>query len=240
MVIDNRIISFSGKGIHLGRGREAHTKLAEDEVGNLIALKIIINKGWLESESQIAYDLGIAGQQTTRKSNLKEPYTKQYIPYQYLGTLLFDYLYQNKSLSLDTRYELCIKTSLALHDIHTGRKAKSKKSYSHGDIHWGNLVIDDQNEIHFIDFGSAFKTNPQYEHRNDIVQMLLLFFTPEKDRNYRHENWIFDAWLAEYAYSYGRPYYHSKTKKYYPKKQTIHLYVNSKDKDENGAYASIH
>src|SRR5690349_1045102 len=55
MVINDRIIALSGKGIHLGKGREAHTKLAEDEVGNLIALKIIINKGWLGSESQIAY-----------------------------------------------------------------------------------------------------------------------------------------------------------------------------------------
>ena len=45
MVMDDRIIALSGKGIHLGKGRNAHAKLAEYEGGNLIALKIITKDG---------------------------------------------------------------------------------------------------------------------------------------------------------------------------------------------------
>src|SRR3990167_3978291 len=240
MVMDGRIIVLSGKGVHLGKGRDAHAKLAEDEVGNLIALKIITNDGGESNsvrESAIAYDLGIAGQRITRASTSKSFPTKHYIAYQYLGTRLLDFI-RSKSLSLDKCYELCIKISLALHEIHTGKKTKSKKSYQHNDIHWGNLVIDDKEEPHFIDYGRAWEAYGRNE--DDIVQMLLLFFTPIKDRNYRHDNWIFGNWMGEYEFSYDKPRFSEKLQQYVGKKNTVYLYVEPFDKIEGGIFPKVH
>jgi RIO-like serine/threonine protein kinase len=67
----------------------------------------------------------------------------------------------------------CIKISLALHDMHTGEKTKSKISYVHGDIHGGNIVIDDQNEPHFIDYGKSVKWCSDDPSRKDIVKTII-------------------------------------------------------------------
>ncbi len=239
MVMDNRIIALSGKGIHLGEGRDAHVKLAEDEAGNLFALKIFsgyVSILSLASESQIASDLGVAGLRASR-TNASKRFPKHYIAYQYLGTCLFDYLYENKPLSLDKRYELCIKISLALHEIHTGKKAKSTEPYLHNDIHSGNLVIDAQGEPHFIDFGRAcpaiYDTNV-----HDIASMLLLFFLPSTHRNYHNRDWIFGNWLGKYEFSYS-PVFSSQGSHYYIQNSTIHIYVSPDDKNEKNAYPII-
>lgn len=243
MVIDDRIIAFSGKGVHLGSGRDAHTKLAEDEEGNLIALKIVTRDGYDSSsltESHIAHDLGIAGQRITRSSASQRYPTKHYIAYKYLGTRLLDYI-NSRSLSLDKCYELCIKVSLALHDMHTGKKTKSKKSYQHNDIHWGNLVIDDQEEPHFIDYGRAWGGDePGVPGVADIVEMLLLFFTPKQYRNYEHKNWIFGDWLGEYDFSYNKPRFNEKRQQYMAEKHVIYIYTNPSDQKEDGSYSIVH
>lgn len=238
MIMDGQIIALSGKGIHLGSGRDAHAKLAENEAGNLIALKIITSDGRESNsvrESHIAYDLEIAGERVTRSSISS---TKHYIAYQYLGTLLTDYLHANKSLSLDKRYELCIKIALALHEIHIGKQTKSKKGYQHNDIHWGNVVIDYQEEPHFIDFGKASEADGN--NIGDIVSMLLLFFTPIKDRQDRHESWIFGDWVGEYQFVYSRPDFDPDKKEYDLKNQTIYIYLNPDDKNAEDAYSIIH
>jgi hypothetical protein len=242
MVIDDKIIAISAKGIYLGSGRNAHTKLAEDKAGSLIALKIVTNDGGESNsarEAHIAHDLGIAGRQITRVSASRKYPTKQYIAYQYLGICLHDYLNKNKALSLDKRYELCIKISLALHDMHTGEKTKSKISYVHGDIHGGNIVIDDQNEPHFIDYGRSYDSSSHNPSKEDIVKMLLLFFIPMNDRNYGHDNWIFGDWVGEYKFLYSLPRRNFLDNDD-PEKQTIYIYSHPNDKKENNAFSTVH
>lgn len=237
MIIDDRIIAMSGKRIYLGEGAYSHAKLAEDEVGHLIALKIITKSSSRSNgiiESHIASDLGIAGKSVTRTSHI----TKQYIAYQYLGISLLDYI-RSKSLSLDKCYELCIKISLALHDIHTGRKAKSKTMYVHNDIHCENLVIDNQEEPHFIDFGLASQpSNGSIE--KDTLHLLLLFFTPVKDRSPDYKDCIFASWMGEYKFLHEKPKFDEKCQQYIGKRGTIYTYVEPADKVEGGFFPRIH
>lgn len=236
MVMDGRIFAMAGKGNYLAKSRDSHAKIAEDEAGHGYVLKIITkDHGGSNSltESIVASDLGIAGNRVRRNN-------KAYIVYRYLGRELLDYLRENQSLSLDKRYELAIKVSLALHDIHSGNKAKSKKSYEHNDIHWGNITIDEQNQPHFIDFGKASRHNPKYPIQSDIERMLLLFYTPPKDRDDRHEDWIFGNWIAEYVFRCTRPEYDGVSNEYFLKDQIIYLHLNPEDKNENGAFSIIH
>lgn len=240
IVIDNRILAVQIKGHHLGYGLDAHVKIAEDKAGNLIALKVIHRDSIgssSENESFIASDLGIAGQRVSRDSASTKYPKKNYIAYQYLGSPLIDYLEENKEISLDRRYELSIKISLALYKIHSGSQSKSKKSYFHGDIHWGNLLIDDKDEIHFIDFGRADEA--RCSNRSDIVSLLLLFYTPLDNRTCYTENWIFSNWVGEYTFWYGMPKFNHDNDEYQLKNQTIYIYDNKKDKNDLGALTII-
>lgn len=241
MVIDNRIIALSGKGIYLGEGLSARAKLAEDETGNLIALKIVTHERPGESdsvkESYIARDLGIAGQGIVRNSTSKRFPTKHYIDYQYLGTSLYDYIWHNP-LSLDKCYDLCIQTSLAMHELHSGRKSKSRTAYRHNDVSLGNLVIDDQNNVHFIDFG---RSDRAYGPANsDILRMLLLFFTPIAKRDSRRDHWIFGDWLGEYDVIFDKPDYSEEFQVYRAKRHYVYIYADIADKKENGSLPVVH
>jgi len=91
----------------------------------------------------------------------------------------------------------------------------------------GNLIID---------FGRARKAFGQ--NRDDIVKMLLLFFTPKKDRNYRYEDWIFGDWMGDYDFSYDKPRF--RNQKFVGKRNTLYLYVEPFDKAEDGFYHKIH
>ena len=98
LVIEDQIIALSGKGIYLGEGQEGKVKLAENETGNLYALKITDRDK--KRESYIANDLGIAGKCTLRKNNAFDQ-QKYYILYQYLGIPLSKYIREHKDLNGD-------------------------------------------------------------------------------------------------------------------------------------------
>lgn len=235
MVLDNQIIVFASKGKHLGSGAYAHTKLAENEQGELLALKIVTHEDAFTSslkESIIAQDLGIAGQRVTRSR-------KHYIAYKYLGKPLIHYS-RKENLTLDQRYELCIKIALSLYALHTGEQSKANRAYCHADIHWGNLLIDEQHEPQFIDFGRSYARSNTSETKEDIVNILRMFYTPIKDRNYRQNYWIFESWIGDYDFTYSRPKRSSELETYSLDIQMIYVYLNDKDKDHNGTFPVIH
>lgn len=117
-----------------------------------------------------------------------------------------------------------------MNELHTGKKSVSKKAYIHNDIHTGNIVIDQHGEPHFIDFGRAWENSVG---KYDVITMLLLFFTPIKDRNERNEQWIFGDWMGEYKFSYNKPI--SKVKQ-----NTIYIFLEPADKKEDGSYPRVH
>lgn len=236
MVIGRKIIALSGKGIYLGAGINGHAKLAEEENGHLIALKVITNEkeeANSAQESKVAQDLGIAGQRLTRTSSSKKYPLKHYIAYQFLGIRLFEYLDKHKA-SLDMRYEMGINIALALNEIHTGKKSQSKKTYIHGDIHGKNIVIDEKGSPHFIDYGRAKRCDIAYEDswRDDIVKMLHVFFTPFPDRIRWYTDWIFGDWMGEYQFVFYPP-------PEAPSKQTVYIYLKPEDVNESGFYLSV-
>jgi len=55
MVMDGQIIAISGKGLYLGSGLNGSAKLAEDETGRLLALKIITNDDSSDSARESDY-----------------------------------------------------------------------------------------------------------------------------------------------------------------------------------------
>jgi hypothetical protein len=170
LVIDDQIIALAGKGIYLGQGMFGIVKFAEDETGNQYALKRMENSN--KAEASIANDLGLAGKSTVRSSFKKEKY---YIPYQYLGIPLSKYISEHKDLSSDKKLELFTKICLELHEIHSGQKSKLKNSYSHCDIFEENIVIDNQDKPHFIDFGKAI-ANDLWDFRDhDVIDIFELF-----------------------------------------------------------------
>jgi len=208
MVIDNRILALDGQGKYLGAGLFGKVKLAEDEEGNLFALKIM--KGTSSWEADIANDLDIAGSEVSRMGGKKASLKKHYIAYKYLGITLFDY-YNNfkETLSLDARYDLCIKISLALHALHTGGLSQTKTSYIHGDLHKKNIVIDKDGNPHIIDFGKTRKTsltNVAPLANEDTRSIFAYFHTPAEHRN--HEPFykfsrMFSNILLDYEILFG-------------------------------------
>ncbi len=256
LITDDRIIALSGKGIYLSRqgisSVYANTKLAEDEKGNLFVLKIIKKKNMdpksirsdvradsPADEAIAAQDFGIAGNLTTRQNTL-------YILYQYLGISLEKYFEdKGRRLSLDKCYELSIKISLALYAIHSGKKAQSKRRYKHGDIHSKNIVIDDQDQPHFIDFGKATRILLNYllndrdnyllNYSDDIQEMLRLFLYKEQ---HNKVSGIFADWRMEYDFYFGqnetvddeyKPTYDEKNQRYKLRKHRVYLYFDPSD-----------
>ncbi|MCE3044657.1 phosphotransferase [Legionella sp. 16cNR16C] len=236
IIIDRQIVAMSGKGSYLGAGINGHAKLAEEESGHLIALKVVTSEKEAANsaeESKVAQDLGIAGQRATRTSCSKKYPLKHYIAYQFLGIRLFEYLDRHKA-SLDQRYELAIKIALALQEIHTGKNSLSQTAYIHGDIHGKNIVVDEEGTPHLIDYGRArrYDVADADAWRDDIVKMLHVFFTSFSDRIRWYTDWIFGDWLGEYQFEFYPP-------PEAPSKQTIYVYLNPKDVSKSGYYSSV-
>jgi len=222
IVIDNKIVALNAKDTYLGKGVDGKVKLAEDEKGRLIALKIAIQtKGdfsRVANEESIAHDLGIAGKKTTRVNRKEEK--KEYLAYKYLGTPFNNYINENSYTSLDERYEICIKVALILHDLHSGAKSKTNAAYLHGDFHCANIVIDDAGNPHIIDFGrsSAGKYNGRSVVMNennklanqDTVKLLSHFYKPPNKRDFNEGEFfgILGDAMPEYKLStYGKKWF---------------------------------
>jgi len=240
MVIDNKIIAVSGKGLYLGRGLEGVVKLAEDEAGHLIALKMIkkpSRESNPDTEADIASDLGVAGDKITRLS--KNTNLKHYIAYQFLGeTDLFHYLAKNR-LSLDQCYELSINLSLALHRLHTGLDSKTNTSYVHGDLHAGNILVNDQGQPTLIDYGRSTSSNFRY---SELIKLRDLFYIPINNRRIedKYKKRIFDNWMGEYHFQYELPEFSKRLNKRPLQKNTIYLYLKPEDKDNDGIFHRAH
>jgi serine/threonine protein kinase len=165
IVVSGKILAMAGEGIYLGRGAEGKVKIAEDEFGGIYALKIMSsNDPTISTEGWIATDLSKAIGETIRASKSITPTgtrmpaasTKHYIAYRYFGIPVLDYL-TNHNLSKDQLYDLSIKITFAMHELHSGEKSKSTIGYVHTDPHFKNITISESGEIEFIDFGC---TNP--------------------------------------------------------------------------------
>jgi len=230
MVIDNTILALDGQGKYLGEGVSGKVKLAEDEAGNLFALKIM--KSTSSWEADIANDLNIAGREVSRMGGKKASLKKHYIAYKYLGVTLFDYYTKfAKTLSLDARYDLCIKISLALHALHTGELSQTKTSYIHGDLHQGNIVIDKDGNPHIIDFGKTRKTNLTDVTRlanEDTQRIFAYFYTPAQHRKGEPFSGIFGNILPDYEFRFGSGILEEQQ-----------LSLDLANPDENGMYTDL-
>ncbi len=90
----------------------------------------------------------------------KDRQTIKTIIYTYLGVSLEKYLKENKNnLTDEQRLDLGIKVTRVLHELHSGLASKTKEMYAHLDIKPGNITIDDDGNVHLIDFGFSEK-NP--------------------------------------------------------------------------------
>lgn len=152
IIVGNKLLAMAGKGVYLGKGKSAHVKIAEDEIGHLYALKI---RKESNIEKDILSDLGIGAGHDCRRYQTPIRH-KYYILSDYLGTTLLSYLKKKQStLTDDERYELAIKIALLIHNLHSGRHSKTGTKYIHGDIHTQNITIDEEGNLHLIDFERA-------------------------------------------------------------------------------------
>jgi len=186
MVVDNRILAFAGQGKYLGKGLSAAAKLAEDENAGLWALKIrnpakatygrTVSDD-ADAEEKIATDLGRSLQSTRRALY---PEGKHYLPFVYLGSTVSKYLEENASLSTAKRYELAIKTALALNRFHTGQDSKTQTKYGHGDLNLGNITIDEGGNVHLIDYGGSYTiTNPHHPDMRELEAITKIILPTE-------------------------------------------------------------
>lgn len=235
IVIDNQIVAISPKGDYLGKGLYGKAKLAVNEKGELIALKSTLHCYMNKYEAEQAQDLGIGGEDTLAITS-KHP-NKNYLAYKYLGTPLNQYLAVKKELSLDQRFELSIKIALALDGLHSGYQSKSSKKYLHNDIHQANVVIDEQNEPHFIDFGKSGELEKSFNKKDlDLYKMLLLFYLPEDKRGDGNSQWIFGNFMGEYRFL---PYKDIRDGRENLREDTINLHLDPSDKREDGTYSAV-
>ena len=197
IVVDNQILVMAGKGQVLGQNEFNKTKLAEDESGNLYTVKIQftpLSNYFSGQENSIAVDVGFSSKQIDRVDMPDKAYSVS----KYLGMPLDNYI-RTCSLTEDERYNLDIKISLLIHELHTGKLSASETKYTHLDIKPDNIVIDTHGNPHLIDFGLAkisSTTPPQsagsplYLPENllisgpsyDVVALLKTLYLPEKIR----------------------------------------------------------
>lgn len=149
IVLGGKVLRMAGEGQYLGAGGFSAVKLADDQYGNLYALKITKPGGQVfYLEDKIAKDLGVAGRRAYRHDS-----GKSYIPYKYLGQSLNTYLKEHK-LTRNEQFDLAIKVLLKVCELHSGHGSSNGKRYAHLDIKPENIAIDN-GQVSLIDFGFA-------------------------------------------------------------------------------------
>ncbi|MFA6301518.1 MAG: hypothetical protein WC627_00095 [Legionella sp.] len=97
---------------------------------------------------------------------------KSFQPIIHLGITLSNYLLSKPKIPFNDKLELAIDVLLKISDLHDGKASKSNKHYAHLDIKPDNIVINAQNKIQFIDFGTSKEisdTNDQEIHKNNCT-----------------------------------------------------------------------
>ncbi len=181
MVFDNQILVVSRES--LGDGDFGSVKLAANKEGKLYAPKKWIFKqstntfetgisAW-KRESQIAQDLNIEGELTSRNtlSQTHNAKIKCYMAYHYLGISFFEFI-DNQQLNDRDIWSLTFQTLLPIYRLNHGKASKTGKKYSHDDMHVGNVVIDRKTQrVSLVDYGKSSERN--YVVDNDCRGMLL-------------------------------------------------------------------
>ncbi|ODN40993.1 protein kinase domain-containing protein [Piscirickettsia litoralis] len=139
-------IFVKSNGRALGKGSFGEVTFGQTKDGQMWAIKESSKNPRGSRESEIAHDLGKAKKRAFRNES------KHYQVYRFLGTPLDKYLQQN-DLSEEQQYDLAIKMARAVHHLHAGTYSQSGIKYAHLDLKPENFCIDDQGDIHLIDYG---------------------------------------------------------------------------------------
>ncbi|MCF6777727.1 hypothetical protein L3V83_14240 [Thiotrichales bacterium 19X7-9] len=145
--VNGQIYVMAGEGKYLGEGAYGKVKLAENENGELFALKIQKSKVYNSEEDQIAMKYGVGHGYIKRKD--KE---KHYSVQKYLGISLKKYLL-NKTLSIEEQFNLSLKIIEAVEDF------QQKTGKAHLDIKPDNICIAEDGSVSLIDYGFSSNLN---------------------------------------------------------------------------------
>ncbi len=152
---DGTILALSSTALGgnlLGEGTFGRGKLAMDVEGNFYAVKIeTTNTEIQRQETSTLENLGLLAHPKTSIQRT-ESSEKHYTTLVYLGKNLSSNLY-----AVDPEYlpSLARKIAWALHKLHSGYLSQDGTGYAHLDLRPGNIVIDHENHIYLIDFGSS-------------------------------------------------------------------------------------
>ncbi|MGJ3494558.1 protein kinase domain-containing protein [Piscirickettsia salmonis] len=144
--IGDKVLAMAGQGKYLGKGGFGKVKLAEDESGNLYALKIGYNRGDISGvEKYLLKDLKLYQGDAKR---IDQP--KEMVALHYLGTDLFDYQFESDT----QRIFALFSAANELNKLHSGSLSEHGLAYLHRDIKLENITFDG-NKSSLIDFGLA-------------------------------------------------------------------------------------
>jgi len=121
---------------------------------------------------------------------------KHYLATAYRGKTLEKYLKENRNLTKAQRYDLAIKITELVNNLHAGVGSKKKNKYTHRGLSHENITIDDLGDPHLIDFGSSSnaqslsKSKFEYYCRQDIGYLADIF-----------QAWLFPEYRTEYKSS---------------------------------------